>query len=88
VAWRVGRGFAGLVLAGVSFTFVRDGGTSTMDEVPWLLVLLVALMISVALSGISLFRAPSHAAVFVFLTSAIFSTPLVLLWALVTLNPD
>jgi hypothetical protein len=67
VAWRVGRGFRRLVLAGVGFTFVRDGGTSTMDEVPWLLVLLVALMVSMALAGISLFRAPNHAAIFVLL---------------------
>ncbi len=63
-----------------------------MDEVPWLLVLLVALIVSMVLAGISLFRATSHAsshaAIFVLLTSAIFSTPLVLLWALVNLSAD
>jgi hypothetical protein len=53
-----------------------------MDSVPWGLVLLVALMASLALAGISLFRAPSNTAIFVFLTSAIFGFPLVLMWLL------
>ena len=34
------------------------------------------------LAGISLFRAPSHTGIFVFLTSAIFGFPLVLMWLL------
>ena len=50
---------AGLILAGVGTRFELNGGVATMDSVPWGLVLLVALMVSLALAGISLFRAPS-----------------------------
>ena len=71
---------AGLILAGVGTRFELDGGAATMDRVPWGLVLLVALMASLALAGISLFRAPNNTAIFVFLTSAIFGFPLVLMW--------
>ena len=73
---------AGLILAGVGTRFELDGGAATMDSVPWGLVLLVALMVGLALAGISLFRAPSNNAFFVFLTSAIFGFPLVLMWLL------
>ena len=71
---------AGLILAGVGTRFELDGGIATMDSVPWGLVLLVALMASLAVAGVSLFRTPSNAAFFVFLTSAIFGFPLVLMW--------
>jgi hypothetical protein len=73
---------AGLILAGVGTRFELNGGVATMDSVPWGLVLLVALMVSLALAGISLFRAPSDTAIFVLLTSAIFGFPLVLMWLL------
>ena len=70
---------AGLILAGVGTRFALDGGTAAMDRVPWGLVLLVALMTSLTLAGISLFRARSNTGIFVFLTSAIFGFPLVLM---------
>ena len=44
------------------------------------LVLLTALMLSLAWAGISLFRAPNNTAIFVFFSSAIMSFPLVLMW--------
>ena len=59
-----------------------------MDVVPWGLVLLLALMASVVLAGISLFRAQSNTAFFVFLSSAIFGFPLVLMWVLMWLGGD
>lgn len=75
-----GAVFATLILAVIGIVFVHDGGTTVMDEVPWGLVLLVALLASLALAGVSLYRARSDAAIIVFLTSAIFSVPLLLLW--------
>jgi len=69
---------AGLVLAGVGTRFELDGGTAAMDRV---VVLLMTLMASLALAGISLFCAPSNTAIFVFPASAIFGFPLMLLSA-------
>jgi hypothetical protein len=73
---------AGLILAGVGTRLILDGGAAAMDRVPWGLILLVVLMASLTLAGISLFRAPSNTGIFVFLTSAIFGFPLVLMWLL------
>ena len=77
-----GAVYAGLLLAVIGTAFVRDGGTAVMDSVPWALVLLVALLTTLALAGISLMRARSDAAIVAFLTSAIFSVPLLLMWLL------
>jgi hypothetical protein len=57
-----------------------------MDTVPWGFVLLTALMLSMAWAGISLFRAQSQTAIFVFLASAIMGSPLVLTWVLASLG--
>ena len=75
-----GAVFATLLLAVIGIVFVRDGGTAVMDEVPWALVLLVALLAILALAGVSLTRARSDAAIVAFLTSAIFAMPLLLMW--------
>jgi len=77
-----GAVFATLALAAVGSAFIRDGGTAAMDQVPWGLVLLVALLATLALAGITLTRTRSDAAVVAFLTSAIFSIPLLLMWLL------
>jgi len=77
-----GAVFAALVLAAIGTAFVRDGGTAVFDQVPWGLVLPVALLATLALAGISLMRARSDAAIVAFLTSAIFSVPLLLMWLL------
>jgi hypothetical protein len=76
----IGAAVAGLVLAWTGGSFFLNGGMSTMDVVPWGLVLLTALMASLAWAGISLFRAPNNTAVFVFFSSAIMGFPLVLMW--------
>ena len=75
-----GAVFAGLVLALIGTVFVRDGGAAAMDQVPWGLVLLVALLATLVVAGASLYRARSDAAIVAFLTSAIFSVPLLLMW--------
>ena len=46
---------AGLILAGVGTRLILDGGAAAMDRVPWGLILLVVLMASLTLAGISLF---------------------------------
>jgi hypothetical protein len=74
-----GAASALLVIACVGVAFVRDGGTTAMDEVPWLLVLLVALMASLAEAGMVLVRTRSNAAIVVFLISAIEGFPLALM---------
>ncbi len=76
----IGAAAAGLVLAWTGGSFFLNGGVSTMEVVPWGLVLLTALMLSLALAGISLFRAPNNTAIFVFFSSAIMGFPLVLMW--------
>ncbi|HEX5211218.1 MAG TPA: hypothetical protein VFW22_05745 [Pseudolabrys sp.] len=75
-----GAVFATLLLAVIGTVFVREGGTAVMDDVPWGLVLLVALLAIMALAGVSLYHARSDAAIIVFFASAIFSFPLLLLW--------
>ena len=82
----MGAAVAGLVLAWTGGSFFLNGGADSMDSVPWGLVLLTALMVSLAWAGISLFRAHSNAALVVFLTSAIMGFPLVLMWALASLG--
>ncbi|HEX5213003.1 MAG TPA: hypothetical protein VFW22_14865 [Pseudolabrys sp.] len=47
-----GAVFATLLLAVIGIVFVRDGGTAVMDDVPWGLVLLVALLAILALAGV------------------------------------
>ena len=81
-AGAMGAAVAGLVLAWTGGSFFLNGGAGAMDTVPWGLVLLTVLMVSLAWAGISLFRAQSNAALFVFLTSAIMGFPLVLMWVL------
>ena len=76
----IGAAVAGLILAWTGGTFFLNGGISTMDTVPWGFVLMTALMVSLALAGISLFRAPNNTAIFVFFASAIMGSPLVLMW--------
>ena len=76
----IGAAAAGLVLAWTGGSFFLNGGVSTIEVVPWGLVLLTALMLSLALAGISLFRAPNNTAIFVFFSSAIMGFPLVLMW--------
>ena len=71
---------AALLLAVIGTVFMRDGGTAVQDTVPWALVLLVTLLAILLVAGISLYRARSDAAVVAFLTSAIFSVPLLLMW--------
>ena len=62
----IGAAAAGLVLAWTGGSFFLNGGVSTIEVVPWGLVLLTALMLSLAMAGISLFRAPNNTAIFVF----------------------
>ena len=76
----IGAAAAGLVLAWTGGSFFLNGGVSTIEVVPWGLVVLTALMLSLALAGISLFRAPNNTAIFVFFSSAIMGFPLVLMW--------
>ena len=81
-AGAMGAAVAGLVLAWTGGSFFLNGVAGSMDSVPWWRVLLTVLMVSLAWAGISLFRAQSNAALFVFLTSAIMGFPLVLMWVL------
>ena len=76
----IGAAAAGLVLTWTGGSFFLNGGVSAMEVVPWGLVLLTALMVSLAFAGISLFRAPNNTAIFVFFSSAIMGFPLVLMW--------
>jgi hypothetical protein len=85
-AGAIGAAVAGLVLAWTGGSFFLNGGMSTMDTVPWGFVLLTALMLSLAWAGISLFRAQSNTAIFVFLASAIMGSPLVLMWILASFS--
>ena len=77
-----GAVFAALFLTVIGTAFVRDGGAAVFDQVPWGLVLLVALLATLALAGVTLTRVRSDAAIVAFLTSAIFSVPLLLMWLL------
>ena len=79
-AGAMGAAVVGLVLAWTGGSFFLNGGAGAMDTVPWGLVLLTVLMVSLALAGISLFRAPNNTAIFVFFSSAIMGFPLVLMW--------
>jgi FtsH-binding integral membrane protein len=79
-AGAIGAAVAGLLLAWTGGSFFLNGGFSAMDSVPWGFVLMIALMISMAVAGISLFRAPNNTAMFVFFASAIMGSPLVLMW--------
>ena len=82
----IGAAVAGLILAWTGGSFFLNGGISAMDSVPWGFVLMTALMVSLAWAGVSLFRAPNNAAIFVFFSSAIMGFPLVLLWIAFTLG--
>jgi hypothetical protein len=85
-AGAIGAAVAGLVLAWTCGSFFLNGGISASDTVPWGFVLMTVLMLSLAWAGISLFRAQSNAALFVFFTSAIMGFPLVLMWIVFSLG--
>ena len=82
----IGAVVAGLVLAWTGSSFFLNGGFRAMDTVPWGFVLMIALMVSLACAGISLFRAPNNTAIFVFFASAIMGSPLVLMWIVFSLG--